>query len=199
MKYSIIEVIFSGLLLFGSASAYAGEAALAGALRGFGLSFSSSPVCALEKNYTRGDCSEGKKCFATITAACPSPSLRFEVVSGITEKEALKLVSSRFTRVKMLYSGYMAYPGMITSRDEVPDDLRPREVKSGPLGYDTLYMPASARMAYGVGSKDLVKYAAAMSYRYCSAAKTLVQVEMFFPAGTKDAEMTPWLQSASCH
>lgn len=179
-------------------TAGAEDGSLEYALSGFGLSWKDAETCPLKKIYTRGDCSSGKRCFSTVTAACADLQLRFEIVSGIAEKEARKYTVLRFTRVRMLYGGRAEYPGMVTSRTEVPPELTARYVAAGPLGYEALYMPATENLVYGAGAYDLVKYSAAMSYRYCVGTETLVQVEVFAPKDTGDEALNAVLKKLSC-
>lgn len=196
MKYSRIELAFC--LLLSTAVLSAVEWGFEPALAAFGLTWAGAGDCALERNYPRGSCSGGRKCFATVTAVCGGNKVRLEMISGINGKEAAKYMASQFTRVRMLYGGRAEYPGMVTTRTEVPTELTARYAEKGPLGKGALYMPASEGMAYGSGSPDLVKYAAALSYRYCAKAKTLGQVEIFAPAGTADAALDAMLENLGC-
>ncbi|HNW44447.1 MAG TPA: hypothetical protein PKI19_08075 [Elusimicrobiales bacterium] len=198
MNYLIFGIFLAGIFAAPAQPARAADAGLSGALAGFGLAWKDAGACALDKIYTRGDCSSGKRCFSTVTAVCPGFQLRLEIVSGIEEKDARKYMLARLTRVRMLYGGYAEYPGMATTRTEVPPELTARYVEKGPLGSEALYMPATERLAYGPGAKDLVKYSAALSSRYCAGAKTLGQVEIFAPKDTAPAALDAFLGEISC-
>lgn len=191
--------LFILLALLGSPPpAFSGGETLAQALSGSGLGIAGDTRCELVKKYTRGDCAGGRRCFSTITADCGASRLRLELVSAIGEKEALKMMATRFTRVKMLYGGYIEYPGAITSRTEVPAGLKPVCLEKGPQGRETLYMPATEGMAYGAGAADLVKYSAAMTYRYCAAARTLWQIDIFVSTQTPREEINAVLERVAC-
>ena len=77
-------------------------------------------------------------------------------------------------------------------------ELTARYVETGTLGFKALYMPAAENMTYGVGASDLIKYSAAMSYRYCAGAKTLGQIEVFAPRDTGLEALNAIFEKFSC-
>lgn len=198
MRYLRIEFLLAAILAWPALSGAAGEGGLEPALAGFGLSWEDAGTCSLYKIYTRGDCSSAKGCFSTVTGACGELRLRFEIAAGITEKEARKYMTARFTRIRMLYGGHAEYPGVVTARVEVPPELIARLVEKGPLGYEALYMPATESMVYGAGANDLIKYSAATSYIYCAGKRTLGQVEIFAPKDTGAEALNAALRNFFC-
>lgn len=185
-------------LLCLAAPVFSGEGPFSRALSGSGLYINAGVPCELLKEYARGNCGGGRRCFSTITAACGDARLRLELAAGVKEKEAVKITASRFARVKMLYGGYIEYPGMVTSKTEVPAVLKPAYREKGPRDRETIYLPATANMAYGAGAADLVKYSAAITSRYCPAAKALWQIEVFVSTGTPAARLDSILENAVC-
>jgi hypothetical protein len=174
------------------------EPGLETALAVFGLGFSGAVKCVLDREYRRGDCGGGRTCFSTLTADCGDARLRLELVSGIGEASAQKLTAARFDRIRALYSGHMEYPGVITSKVQVPAELRASYDPAGPGGAGVLYMPATARFAYGPGTRDLVAYSAAMSSMYCRVSRSLAQVEVFLSTGAARQDFAALLSAPAC-
>lgn len=168
------------------ASAAAHTSTFNEALDVMGLVVSIGTSFTIDKSYVRGDWDGERRAYWTLLASSSTARLRVEAVKNVSRKEAERRMRERFVSVEMLYFGDAAYPGMVTKRFEIPDDLKPEVLSEGPGGYKTMILHATRRMTYGVGARDLVAYRSLMSYRYCPKVRVLAQIEIFFTIGSFD-------------
>jgi hypothetical protein len=133
------------------------------------------------KDYRRGDWKGRPPAFWTLAAYDGAVRLRLEMTKNVGASQAGKTMTQRFNRVDALYSGGAAYPGMVTTEFEVPPQLRPKDLRAGPGEKKVKVLAATAGLAYGAGSEDLVSYRGLLGYVYCEKNSLLAQVELFFP------------------
>lgn len=145
-----------------------------------GLVYGGKENYKIEKSNQRGDWKGTMRCYWTLLCSDRSRKLRMEITKNISAVSADKIVKERWSRIKMLYSGNAAYPGMLTREFEVPDELKPVIISSGPAAL-TGMLYATANMTYGAGAQDLAAYRSVMTLRYCEKNATLSQIEMFIP------------------
>lgn len=185
MKSSKNKIILLGLLLYLAAGASAGapdparpfKAVLADA----GLEYAGARPFLVSKNYKRGDWKGQLPAFWTLAVSGGAARLRLEMTKNIGPAQAGKTMTQRFTRVDALYAGGAAYPGMVTTEFEVPPQLRPKDLRTGPGEKKVKVLAATAGLAYGAGSEDLVAYRGLLGYVYCEKNSMLAQIELFFP------------------
>jgi hypothetical protein len=181
MKSSRVRLLAAALLAALSARALAGAAAFPVLLSEAGLRYSGKKPFITDKNYRRGDWKGARPAFWTLSASDGKARLRLELTRNITRAQAEKTMAERFYRVEALYAGGAAYPGMVTTEFEVPKELRPADIKAGAQGNKALLLAATASLAYGAGSEDLVSYRGIMGYVYCERSALLAQAELFLP------------------
>ncbi len=174
-----------GLLLALAGAAGAGAPVPArpfrAALAEAGLEYAGARPFLVSKNYKRGDWKSLPPAFWTLTASDGAVRLRLEMTKNIGPGKAGKTMAQRFARVDALYAGGAAYPGMVTTEFEVPPQLRPKDLRTGPGEKKVKVLAATAGLAYGAGSEDLVAYRGLMGYVYCEKSSLLAQLELFFP------------------
>ena len=143
----------------------------------------------VEKSYQRGDWRAGVQTgHWTVIAASGRHKIRLEASRNIDPSAALKKMGDRFSSVEGLFKGYAFYPGMITQRFEVPSELGLEIVPEEPRGCKTYLLYSTSNMTYGVGDPHLAAYRGALTYRYCAATRTLVEIELFVPKENFDKE-----------
>lgn len=185
---------FSTRSLFGLALFLAGHPLSAPAARAaptpfrevlglFGVTYAGEDDFVVEESHPRGDWRKtARPGYWTVIAASGRRKMRLEAARNIGRRSALEKMDDRFASVEGLFKGYAFYPGMITQQFEVPPELGPEILSPGPRGYKTYVLYSTAQMTYGVGDPGLAVHRGALTYRYCPETKTLVEVELFFPA-----------------
>ncbi|MCX5792239.1 MAG: hypothetical protein NTY45_08505 [Elusimicrobia bacterium] len=168
----------------GSGGARSFRAALAEA----GLEYAGARTFSVSRNYRRGDWSGALPAFWTLDTGAGAVRLRLELTKNISRAQAEKTMAERFLRIDALYAGGAAYPGMITTEFEVPPQLRPRDLRTGPGENKVKVLAATPSMAYGAGSEDLVSRRGLLGYVYCEKNSLLAQIELFFPKKDFDQE-----------
>lgn len=146
-----------------------------------GLEYKGTGSFRINKNYRRGDWQGARPAFWTLTASGGTAKLRLELTKNIGRAQAGKTMDERFLRIDALYSGAAAYPGMVTTEFEVPQALRPVDIRTGPDGNRAKMLAATPGMAYGAGAEDLVSHRGLFGYIYCEKTSLLAQIELFFP------------------
>ncbi|MFH1620055.1 MAG: hypothetical protein ABIG11_09175 [bacterium] len=135
----------------------------------------------IDKSNQRGDWKSDRRCYWTLICSSGTKILRMEIAKNISLDYADKMMRERWTRIKMLYSGNAAYPGMLTQKFEVPDELKPVLVSSGTRGQLTGMLYGTVNMTYGAGSQDLAVYRSIVTFLYCAKSATSAQIELFIP------------------
>jgi hypothetical protein len=185
MSSSKNKIALLGLLLCLAPAAGAGSPEPArpfpAVLAEAGLDYAGGRAFLVSKDYRRGDWKGRLPAFWTLAASDGAVRLRLEMTRNVGPAQAGKTMAQRFTRVDALYSGGAAYPGMVTTEFEVPPQLRPRDLRTGPGEKKVKVLAATAGLAYGAGSEDLVSYRGLMGYVYCEKSSLLAQIELFFP------------------
>lgn len=186
MKFSKSRPALLWLLLsFSGLPAGAGPAAPARpfktVLAEAGLEHSGRRYFIIKNNYRRGDWGGAAPAFWTLGSSGGGVRLRLEMTKNVGRAQAEKTMAERFLRIDALYSGGAAYPGMVTTEFEVPQALRPRDLRTGPGERKVKVLAATPSLAYGAGSEDLVGYRGLLGYFYCEKTALLVQIELFFP------------------
>jgi hypothetical protein len=96
-------------------------------------------------------------------------------------KSAARLLGEWRTRLYGQFEGAMSYPGMVTRRYDVPEALRPREIRPPRGGRAEWIVPATSRLTFGAGADDLVRYVAVVADLYCPAPGRAVELALFYP------------------
>ncbi len=146
-----------------------------------GLEYKGKRIFIAEKNNRRGDWKGKRPAFWTLAASDGGVKLRLELTKNVTRAQAEKTMDERFQRIDALYSGGAAYPGTVTTEFEVPQSLRPQDIKAGPAGNRAKALAATQNMTYGAGAEDLVSHRGLLGYLYCEKTALLAQIELLFP------------------
>ncbi len=181
MKYLGFLFLFAPAAFAGTLPPPPGFLAFAKTLGEAGLRYDGGRPFQAVKNYRRGDWKGKRPAFWTLTAADGAVKLRLELTKNVTRAQAGKTMGERFQRIDALYSGGAAYPGMVTTEFEVPQALRPVDIKAGPDGNRAKALAATPGMAYGAGAEDLVSHRGLLGYVYCESTSLLAQIELFYP------------------
>lgn len=192
MKFLKSRVLLLGLLsVLPAAQAFCGAPAseppsFKNTLSEAGLAYGGVRPFITGKDYRRGSWTGARPAFWTLLASDGPVRLRLELTKNITPAQAEKTMTERFLRIDALYSGGAAYPGMVTTEFEVPPQLRPKDLRTGPGERKIKVLAATPRMTYGAGSEDLISYRGLLGYVYCGKGSMLAQIELFYPkAGFK--------------
>lgn len=116
-----------------------------------------------------------------LTAGREGTRLRATSEPAADEAAGRRTLAERRARFLAQFDGDIGYPGMVTRTFSVPEDFRPRVAPPGPDGGSLWLSAATERFTYGPGAADLVRYVAALSLRWCPAARRVVELELFFP------------------
>ena len=115
-----------------------------------------------------------------LTAESAATRLRAASEPAHDAAAAQRLLSEWKTRLYGQFEGAMSYPGMVTRRYDIPEALRPRVV-SAAGGRSVWIVPATARLTFGAGADDLVRYIAVVTHRWCPEAGRAVELTLFYP------------------
>ncbi|MFI5361142.1 MAG: hypothetical protein ACHQ49_04160 [Elusimicrobiota bacterium] len=116
-----------------------------------------------------------------LTAESGGTRLRVASEPARDAAAAGRLLAEWKTRLYGQFEGAMSYPGMVTRRYDVPKDLRPRAVSAAGGGRSAWIVPATARLTFGAGADDLVRYFAVVTHRWCPAAGRAVELTLYYP------------------
>jgi hypothetical protein len=116
-----------------------------------------------------------------LTAELDATRLRVASEPARDSAAAGRLLAEWKTRLYGQFEGAMSYPGMVTRRFDVPQELRPRAVAAAGAGRSAWIVPATARLTFGAGADDLVRYFAVVTHRWCPEAGRAVELTLFYP------------------
>ena len=170
-----LEPGFRGSLL--AAEAYSGD--LGNLLKDSGILFPPGRDMTVIHNVKRG----GR--FATILAGEEGKKkARLEINFECTRETANKIIADQQMMISGLHGEIRTgYPGMITKKIDIPDELKPIKMEVDTDGgvVDAMLLRASERLSYGLGDPSQVVYGTVMAFHYSDSAKMLVQLELFYP------------------
>ncbi len=147
-----------------------------------GLQYKGTAKYELESSQQVGNWDDCIMCYWKISAGVKrGPRVRLKAHKQMSAKEAARFREEEFARIVQMFDDRLAYPGAISTRKEIPADLKPTYVNAGSAQDKVCILYASKEMNYGIGSKDMAEYRSAFTFRYCENAKTLVGVEVFIP------------------
>ena len=119
-----------------------------------------------------------------LTAELNATRLRVASEPARDAAAAGRLLAEWKTRLYGQFEGAMSYPGMVTRRFDIPQELRPREISATGNGRSIWIVPATERLTFGAGADDLVRYFAVVTHRWCPKAKRAVELTLFYSRET---------------
>lgn len=125
--------------------------------------------------------------FRSIEAVSEGKMLKVEITTGISPEDAQQVIAERLNMIRLLFSNLPSpYPGAITNRVAVPDDLKPKLfMLATAAGEIPLYILSSnSRYTYGAMSDDMTAYKGGLTFIYDSETKTLYRIDLFIPKNT---------------
>lgn len=157
------------------------------ALNRIGLQYKGASKYSATASQQVGNWDDCIMCYWKVTAeGRRGVRVRLRAHKEMNPNEAGRFKEEEFARLVQMFDDRLAYPGAISTRKEIPADLKPVYLNPGPMKTAILF--ASKEMTYGIGSLDLAEYRAALAFRYCESAKTLVEIEVFIPLKQYDQE-----------
>jgi hypothetical protein len=129
--------------------------------------------------------------FWTVFATLARKTVRFEISTNIGPAAAGRIVDERSVVVRGLYRpATMDYFGVMSGRSVVPDGLQPEVLypEKGLLhsGNPAFILWSRKDLSYAVHERGEGVNRGLLAFRYCEAARTLLEVETFEPAAEFD-------------
>ena len=146
---------------------------------GLGLTSASTQAFSVQSDASWGDWpQEGSR--RAVVARSQDSAVRVSASAVSGRGAAQEAMRRAFLRLRFVYAGESAYPGM-ADRSLVPGDLAPSfEKGAGPGGTDAAWVTATPALSYGARSPGLIAYRGAMSFLYCPAEGRLFELELFY-------------------
>lgn len=136
-----------------------------------------------------------------IFAVCNNNIIKIQIVSGLSDEEALRYVDNQRYLVDNLFiKQKIPYPGPLTNILECPKEYMPKieeEHKTDSLRV-FYYLYANNRLTFGGCAEDILNYAAVSALIYCKEKKEVYKVEYFTPKENPTPEYKEIVKSFKC-